>query len=140
MEFWEDVYKKMTDAASYTAKETGRLTDMTKLRFNLMREKSKLEDIFCELGKLYYALNKNELIDDGLIEETLTMVDEKQAAIANIENQIKLLKNIRTCVNCGEQLDKDMEFCHKCGAKQTSDVSDEASDEAAEEAKEKTEE
>ena len=99
MDFWDDVYKKVSNAANYTAKETGRLSELAKVKYNLMKEKAKLEDAYKEMGELYYNQMKNSEYDDKKIalayekiayEENPTLVSNGTAKkIAEVINESK---------------------------------------------------
>ena len=118
MEFWDEIYKKMTDVADYTVKETGKLTESAKLRFNLMREKNRLEDAYKNMGELYYKQMKAGEFDEGKISLAYDKIEKSIVEIERLEDLISLIGNVKNCSNCGEKLTKDMAFCPACGAKQ----------------------
>ncbi len=117
MEFWDEVYKKVSDAASYTAKETGKLTELAKAKYALMREKSRLEDAYEEMGKLYYSQMKNADIEENELSIAYDKIEKSIEEIERIKTQINVINSTVVCDGCGEKLDKDMAFCHKCGKK-----------------------
>jgi hypothetical protein len=118
MDFWDDVYKKVSDAANYTAKETGKLTETAKLRFNLMREKSRLEEAYKAIGEICYKQFKSGESDEHVLAKAYDKVEASIVEIERINTQINDLKNTKECVSCEYKLDKEMVFCPKCGAKQ----------------------
>ena len=121
MDFWEDVYKKVSDAAEFTAKETGKYTEIAKAKFNLMREKSRLEDAYRNLGEVYYTQLKTSEIDEKKITSAYDKVEKSIVEIDRINQEINVLKNTVTCESCGQKIDKDNAFCPKCGHKINSD-------------------
>ena len=118
MDFWDDVYKKMATAADYTAKETSKLTEIAKLKYSLMREKSNLEEAYKKLGKLYYAQMKDGELDEHKISVAYDKIEKSRIEIEKIEEAICIAKNIKLCDKCKAKIEKDMSFCPKCGAKQ----------------------
>ncbi len=118
MDFWDDVYKKMATAAEYTAKETTKLTEMAKLKYNLMREKSNLEEAYKNLGKVYYTQMKDGDLDEHKLSVAYDKIEKAKAEIEKIEEAINIAKNIKLCHECKAKIEKEMLFCPKCGAKQ----------------------
>lgn len=139
MNFWDGVYKKVSNAANYTAKETGRLSELAKVKYNLMREKSKLEDAYKEMGELYYNQMKNSEYDDKKIALAYDKIEKSLAEIERLNAQENAVNNTKVCTKCGEKLDKETLFCPKCGEELKVEEAAEAA-EATEATEEKTEE
>ena len=118
MEFWDEIYKKVSSAASYTAKETEKYTELAKIKFNLMREKSRLEDAFKNMGELYYNQMKTSDTDEKKISLAYDRIEKSIIEIERLNLMLDALSDTKTCSECGVRLDKEMEFCHKCGSKQ----------------------
>lgn len=122
MSIWDDIAKGMSDAASYTAKKTGELTTLAKMKYALHSEESKLSECFEEIGKLYYAY-QSEGTDYAL--ELAALISEAnviKANIAEMKAEIAVMKNQTVCPKCGAKLETTMAFCPSCGAKQTEDT------------------
>ncbi|MBR5322851.1 MAG: zinc ribbon domain-containing protein [Clostridia bacterium] len=115
MDFWDDVYKKVSDAANYTAKETGRLSELAKVKYNLMREKAKLEDAYKEMGELYYNQMKTSEYDDKKIALAYDKIEKSITEIERLSTQVNVINNTKICKKCGEKLTKEMVYCPKCG-------------------------
>ena len=136
MDFWDDVYKKVSNAANYTAKETGRLSELAKVKYNLMKEKAKLEDAYKEMGELYYNQMKNSEYDDKKIALAYDKIEKSISGIERLNTQTNVINNTKVCPKCGEKLTKEMSYCPKCGEELK--VEEEEAPEA--ESEEKTEE
>ena len=117
MDFFDEVYKKLTDTANTTVSNTERLTERAKLKFSLMREKSKLEESFKKLGELYYRQIKNGDVSDKRIALAYDRIEKSMVVIDELNLKISAVSNSKICASCGERLDRDMQFCHKCGKK-----------------------
>ena len=138
MEFFDELYKKLTIAANQTAKETTRLSGLAKVKFNLMKEKSKLEDAYKALGEVYYKQFKNGEVDEKATAAAYDKIEKCFVEIEKYQTEINLMSNVKICTACGEKVDKEMAFCPKCGAKQEV-VSEEEKEEETVETEEKTE-
>jgi len=89
--------------------------EITKLNAQISAEKDKIRELYYKIGEeVYKAYSAGES----------TVNDEACAKIKEIEDKIKELnakvlelKNATICPNCGTELDKNVNFCSKCGAK-----------------------
>ena len=126
MDFFDEMYKKVSDVASYTAKEAEKLTGVAKLKYSLMREKSKLEDSFKEMGELYYSQMKYSELDEKKLSIAYDKIEKNKVEIDRLTGLICELTDTKICAFCENKLSKDMAFCPRCGANQT--PKDEAKD------------
>ena len=53
MDFFDKLGKKATEAYKVTADKTGKIAKETKLKFKMGELKTKIEDIYEEIGKKY---------------------------------------------------------------------------------------
>lgn len=135
MEFWDEICKKVSTAASYTAKETEKLTGLAKVKYNLMREKAKLEDSYKNLGEIYYKQMKESDIDEKKIALAYDKIEKSLVEIERLQTEINVLNNIKVCDKCGEKLNKEMVYCPKCGTKLNEEAEEVCSDETCAEDK-----
>ena len=71
MDFFDKLGKKASEAYKVTADKTGKLAKETKLKFKMGELKSKIEDIYEEIGKKVYEkhVKKEEISTNDLLEE-----------------------------------------------------------------------
>ena len=124
MEFWSELSKKITDAADYTVKETGKLTNITKLKYKLSGLKSKRDQLFKTVGKMKFYEFLGEETDSDEVKEKFEEIKELKDKIESIEDQIAELSNYRICAVCRTKIERNMVFCPRCGAKQESEQND----------------
>ena len=117
MEFWDEVYKKISDAASYTAKETGKMTEIAKIKFNILKEKGKLEDAYKAMGELYYSQMKFSEYDEKKISLAYDKIEKSIVEIERLNALLNTLSNTVVCPWCGQKLEKGTFYCSKCGTK-----------------------
>jgi len=132
MEFWDGVYKKASEAANYTAKETERLAEIAKIKFNLMREKCRLEEAYKVLGEVYYLQMKSGEVDENAISIAYDKIEKSIVETARLNDLLSSFKTTKFCCECGTKIDKEMVYCPKCGTKQFEDVEEEVSSETPE--------
>ena len=103
MDFFDKLGKKATEAYKVTADKTGKLAKETRLKFKMGDLKSKIEDIYEEIGKKV---------------EECKQIDEMSEKIEKIRQECLELKDKKQCPKCFKEIDKNMKFCPECGAKQ----------------------
>ena len=119
MDFFDKLGKKATEAYKVTADKTGKLAKETRLKFKMGDLKSKIEDIYEEIGKKVYEthVKKEEISMNDVLEEC-KQIDEMSEKIEKIRQECLELKDKKQCPKCFKEIDKNMKFCPECGAKQ----------------------
>ena len=120
MEFFEKIGKKASETYKSAAEKTNKIANETKLKFKINDNKSKINDLYKEIGKKAYekyVLNGNLVIKDEVAEE-LENIQRLADEIKEYEKQILELSNIKLCVKCSSQMDLHAKFCPSCGTEQ----------------------
>ena len=119
MDFFDKLGKKASEAYKVTADKTGKIAKETKLKFKMGELKSKIEDIYEDIGKKVYETHvKNEEISMNDLLEECKQIDEMSEKIEKIRQECLELKDKKQCPKCFKEIDKNMKFCPECGAKQ----------------------
>lgn len=120
MEFFDKLGKKASEAYKVTADKTGKLAKEAKLRMKISDLKSQINTIYKEIGETVYQKHTREGEYDITkeIEEKCTKIDVLSDEIESNLKQCLELKDKRQCPNCFAEIEKDVKFCPKCGAKQ----------------------
>ena len=120
MEFFEKLGKKASATYKTAAEKTNKLASDTKLKSKINSNKSKIKDIYKEIGKKVYQKytlgGELDIKDD--IENELSRIDELSKEIEDFERQRLELSDVKECINCKEKIEKSSVFCSKCGTKQ----------------------
>ena len=120
MEFFDKLGKKASEAYKMTADKTGKLAKEAKLRMKISDLKSQINTIYKEIGETVYQKHTREGEYDITkeIEEKCTKIDVLSDEIESNLKQCLELKDKRQCPSCFAEIEKDVKFCPKCGAKQ----------------------
>ena len=120
MEFFDKLGKKASEAYKVTADKTGKLAKEAKLRMKISDLKSQINSIYKEIGETVYQKHTREGEYDITkeIEEKCTKIDVLSDEIESNLKQCLELKDKRQCPSCFAEIEKDVKFCPKCGAKQ----------------------
>ena len=119
MDFFDKLGKEASEAYKVTADKTGKIAKETKLKFKMGELKSKIEDIYEEIGKKVYEkhVQKEEISMNDLLEEC-KQIDEMSNEIEKLRQECLELKDKKQCPKCFREIDKNVKFCPECGAKQ----------------------
>ena len=144
MDFFDKLGKKASDTYKVTADKTGKLAREAKLRIKMNEDKAEINALYKQIGKKVY---EKHVIDDIInikeeLEEECTKIDILSQEIENILKEILMLKDKKKCQSCFEQIDKDAQYCPRCGTKQDKEanMNDVVNGEDAHEQKSDTEE
>ena len=120
MEFFDKLTKKATETYKGAAEKTSKLAKETKLKMKISDNKSKIDELYKEIGKKVYQkhVSKDENCIKDQIAEELLKIDNLSSEIDSYHDQILELSNEKVCINCKEPMDKAAKFCPKCGAEQ----------------------
>lgn len=114
------MFEKFVETLNNTGKAVGEKTkqgsDIVKANLKISGEERALNDLFLEIGKTYYENNKDNPCCDTMA-ELFEKVAEKNESIAALKNQVRIIKGVAICDNCGAEVALENDFCGKCGSK-----------------------
>ena len=120
MEFFEKLTKKASETYKGAAEKTGKLAKEAKLKIKINENKSKINDIYEEIGKKVYQkhTSNEEVCIKKDLEEECARIDTLSSEIDSYHKEILELSNVKACTSCGEHMAKEAKFCPKCGTEQ----------------------
>ena len=121
MDFFDKLGKKASEAYKITADKTGKIAKETKLKLKINETKSKINDIYEEIGKEVYEKHLGKSNSENFeqeIEDKCTEIDVLADEIENMQQQCLELKDKKKCTSCYTEIDKNVKFCSNCGAEQ----------------------
>ena len=124
-----DFLNKLSNVASetykYTAEKTGKIAKEAKLKMKINENKSKIEDLYEEIGKIVYQKHVREeninIKED--IQDYCSSIDKLSSEIEDYRMQILNLKERKQCKNCFSEIDIDVKYCPNCGYEQKDEPS-----------------
>lgn len=120
MGFFDDLGRKASETYKNTAEKTNKLTREMRLKSLMNDDKSKIDDIYKEIGKKIYEkhlLGESIDIESDLVNE-IAKIDAYAKEVEDMRMEILSLKNLRLCKNCASEIPLSAKFCPKCGALQ----------------------
>ncbi len=115
MEIFNKIGDTITSKSKDVAKKAKDLAEVTQLNSQLSGQKNALESYMTQLGKAYFA--KYESNYDAQFSEIIEAIRTTQGNIEGIEKQIKTIKGMDKCTNCGSDIPSSVLFCSTCGTK-----------------------
>ena len=134
MDFFEKLGKKASETYKTATEKTNKIANETKLKMKINENKSKINNVYTEIGKkIYqkYVLDGNLDIENDIKEE-IDRIKELTNEIEEFEKQKLELSDKKQCVNCKNKIEKQAKFCSICGAEQL--IVEEVKEEIIEEA------
>lgn len=117
MAFFENLGKKVGEAAQAAAKKSGELVEVTKLNVNINSEEDKIQKLYSQIGKaIYEKYGASDTVDEE-IREFCENIKVHEQNVKALRDKIAEVKGTKQCVGCGAEMEKDQVFCSKCGAK-----------------------
>ena len=115
MALFEDLGKRVSNAAKTVTRRTQEAADAVKLNGQIASYQEQIEELFMQVGKAYFAVHSaggNEVADKLCAE-----IEHMQAEQKSVREQLDALRNVRRCPNCGETQAASAAFCASCGTK-----------------------
>ena len=125
MEFFEKLGKKASETYKTAAEKTNKIAGDTKLKVKISDNKSKINDLYMEIGKKVYQKYKQDgnidIKDD--IKAELENIDKLAEEIEKYETERLELSDMIQCPNCKNKVEKNAKYCPVCGAELTNNDS-----------------
>jgi ribosomal protein L40E len=113
---FNDLGKKISQTSQEAVKKAKELAEIAKLNSSISDEERNINKYFTQMGEKYL-----ELYGDTTEEPFASYCESIRASkmkIKNLEKEIKLIRNIKVCTNCGAEYSNNAIFCSSCGHKQ----------------------
>ena len=115
MAFFDDISKKVNDVARTVGQKGRDVVDVAKLKLLISEEEKKRDEIYKKIGKLFV-----ERAGDRAKGTFAVLIGDVRASEEKTEvykAQIRDLKGVILCDECGGEITADATFCPACGKK-----------------------
>lgn len=113
--FFENLGRKISSASQEVAQQTKTFAEVTKLNSTISDREKKITAIFTEIGRAYYAQHREDMNCDQL--QKVVQIRDLEAEIAQLQEQIKIVRGFSKCTVCGADIPNGAKFCNSCGNK-----------------------
>ena len=120
MDFFDKLGKKASQTYKGAAQKTGKIAKETKIKMAINENKSKINDLYKEIGKKVYEkhVREEEINIDNSLTEDCMKIDVLADEIEDYRKDILELKDKKQCKKCSKEMDVDYKYCPNCGEKQ----------------------
>ena len=110
---FENLGKKIVGFGNGVKRGTQTFSETVSLNAKIDECKKELANCYSQLGQNYYERNKNNAPAEyqGIFDR-ITMLNQ---TIVQCQEQIKIIKGVRQCPNCGADVASNVMFCGNCG-------------------------
>lgn len=120
MAFFDEIGKKLNVAGQEAAQQAKNFTDVTKLNSKISEKERKINQLYALIGQHYYENHRDDASSEEpqLIYEISVLINE----IYQCREEIRQIKGIQQCQNCGAEVPSASVFCNNCGARVVSEI------------------
>ena len=114
MAIWDDITKKAAAISEKAVKQAKDLSEVAKLKLQIVEAEKAADDAYAKLGRLYAAAHADDY-EEGFASLMAAAVNAEQT-VKTLRNQLNDAKGVAVCEKCGAEVAKDAAFCSACGA------------------------
>ena len=121
-------FDKVKDLALSAAQTTSDKIEVAKVSKDIRNEENKVREVLASIGKIIYGKYEAGIVKDEEVIALCKEVDDHMENIQVMREKALELKDKKSCVNCGKELNEEDMYCAACGSQQPSkaDPEDEA--------------
>ena len=113
-----DIKGTISSITKSVTKTSGDFIKTAKLNISLTNAKSELKNIYHDIGKKVHEIYSYGGSLGEYFDKKYKEIETCETQIADIREQINIIKGTRVCVKCEAMLDRSAEYCVKCGTRQ----------------------
>ncbi len=121
MEFFNEMSKRFTNVAKSVTEKTKDSVEVTRIAGDLRAQKSALDQLYTELGRVCYDIRMGEG-DSDRAEQLAGRIQHVRARIDELTAQRDAIRDVRRCPGCGAVMSRDARFCSACGRRMPEDA------------------
>lgn len=126
MAFLDDLGKKISKTGQSALQKTKDMAEVAKYNSMISDEEKNINNNYYQIGKLYISLHSSDVEEE--FKGMIASVRNSESKIADYREQIKLIKGVVRCENCGSEVSINSAFCNSCGAPMPKRVPEETID------------
>ena len=115
-DFFGDLGRSITRTAQRAVGRTGSLIETTKINAQITAEQKELDYLYGILGEWAYDLiAKEKLTPDEAAKDLADDIEAHRGKLSQLRTELADLKGLQLCPFCGGEIEKNAQFCPKCG-------------------------
>lgn len=110
-----NIGRALKDTGRKTLKKSSALIDSSRINLIIASKKNEIDDIYKEIGKMYYKKYKRELSKDSPFKKLFQDIQGLKKEIRELEQELLSINKEKQCPYCGKFIDRKSIFCGECG-------------------------
>ena len=115
MDFFNKLAETITDTGKVVAQKAKDVAEISKITNQISVEENRINAAYLSIGKRFYEENAGEVMEAYI--NDFSVINESKAKIQSLKDQLKQLKGVFKCPQCGAEVPANSAFCSSCGAK-----------------------
>lgn len=115
MSFFDNIGSKASAAGQAAAEKARNFAEVNRLNGVVSDHEKRISRLYFEIGQSYYERHKDDPEAEEL--ERIAAITDTNEKIAVCREQIKTLKGVEKCPNCGADVQNGSQFCNNCGTR-----------------------
>ena len=115
MSFFDNIGSKASAAGQAAAEKARNFAEVNRLSGVISDHEKRISRLYFEIGQSYYERHKDDPEAEEL--ERIAAITDTNEKIAVCREQIKTLKGVEKCPNCGADVQNGSQFCNNCGTR-----------------------
>lgn len=115
MSILDELDRKISKIGREAVKKTKEVSESVKVSASLKEEEDQIKELYLQIGE--YCYSNRYAAEDRKLQELYASTDQRKQTIVAYQEQLRKLKKMVTCPNCGTDNPNDALFCTGCGTK-----------------------
>ena len=115
MDVINKLVETLTDTGKGVVQKAKDVAEVSKIHNQISVEESRINAAYISIGKRFYEENAGEVMEAYI--QDFYIITESKAKIQSLKEQLKQLKGVFKCPQCGAEVPASSAFCSSCGAK-----------------------
>ncbi len=115
MDVINKLVETLTDTGKGVMQKAKDVAEVSKIHNQISVEESRINAAYLSIGKRFYEENAGEVMEAYI--QDFSVITESKAKIQSLKEQLKQLKGMYKCPQCGAEVPANSAFCSSCGAK-----------------------
>lgn len=115
MELFDKLGDTIVSVSKDATQKAKDISDLARIRMEIHAKQDYINKLYLEIGKLYYEAHKDD--EKKEFEDQMTLLAEAGEALDNLKQQLGQIKGTVRCMQCGQDMPLEADYCSKCGTK-----------------------
>lgn len=115
MDFLNKVGNTISSKSKDVTKKAKEIAEVSKMTGQIAMKEESIKGTYIELGKYVYENQKDDAPEE--VAEKFAVIDAAVEEIEKLKKEIRKIKGMQQCPDCGKEVSYSAAFCSYCGAK-----------------------